>query len=370
MTDTSVQTALDLTPAVQRITKDLREAVKTLNVQEARYLVDYYYQMQEDRKRSANQERAVKDGADTEGPSGAVAWLAAQGRCMESRVRTFLDIYSGHHPLGIWARSNVGIGPVIAAGLLAHIDMAQAPTAGHIWSFAGLDPRVKWTGATETAKELEACLGGRPDKVSYEHLVMACEHFRRKPATIERYAKPLNWTTLVKALNRRPWNTPLKTLCWKIGESFCKVSGNPDAFYGKLYAEYRVEEDRRNIAGEYIQQAYDKLERFKIGKDTDAHLWYAGCLTSVNAKDIRKAESSKRMGMAKKLAGDPGSGQPMLPPAHLFARAKRRVVKLFLSHYHHVGYMLSHDGEEPPRPWALCQGGHTHFIPPPNLDKL
>ena len=329
-------TELDMSPAVQRITKDLREAVKTLTSQESRYLVDYYYQMQEDRKRSANQNRAVKDGADTEGPSGAVEWLASQGRCMESRVKTFLDIYSGHHPLGIWARANVGIGPVIAAGLLAHIDMAQAPTAGHIWSFAGLDPRVKWCAAAETAKELESCLGGRPSELTYEHVVIASNHFRRKVATVERYATPLTWTSLVKAINRRPWNTPLKTLCWKIGESFVKVSGKPDAFYGKLYVEHRVEENTRNDLGEYAQQAADKLKRFKIGKDTDAYAAYS---------------------------------QGKLPPAHLFARAKRRVVKLFLSHYHHVGYVLLH-GEEPPRPWAIEHGGHTHYIAPPHLDLL
>ena len=39
-----------------------------------------------------------------------------------------------------------GIGPVIAAGLLANIDIKQAPTVGHIWRFAGLDPTNKWIG--------------------------------------------------------------------------------------------------------------------------------------------------------------------------------------------------------------------------------
>ena len=47
-----------------------------------------------------------------------------------------------------WARSIYGIWPVLAAGLLAHIDIEQAPTVGHIWSFAGLDPTKKWQPKT------------------------------------------------------------------------------------------------------------------------------------------------------------------------------------------------------------------------------
>lgn len=324
---------IDISPAVDRITKDLRETVKVLTEQEARYLVDYYYAMQDDRKRAANQCRAVEQGADTPGVVDAIGWLQKQSLRMETRVRTFLDIYSAHQPLGQWARSNVGIGPVIAAGLLAHIDISKCQSAGAIWAFAGLDSRTLWKGPVDTAKELRQALGSKPNEVGYEHLLTACQHFRRRPETIEKHASPLTWKSLVTALSRRPWNTPLKTLCWKIGESFVKVSGNPKAFYGKYYVRYRKEEDDRNDKGEYAEQAATKLENFNIGKSTDAYASYS---------------------------------QGRLPKAHIFARAKRRVVKLFLSHYFDVGYRLLHD-REPPRPWAIEHGGHTHFIPPPNF---
>ena len=92
-----------------------------------------------------------------------------------------LDAYSGGPLAGRWARSIVGIGPIIAAGLLAHIDIKQAPTVGHVWRFAGLDPTLKWTTKT-----------------------------------------------------KRPWNGALKRLCWLIGESFTKVSNNPGDIYGKI----------------------------------------------------------------------------------------------------------------------------------------
>ena len=82
------------------------------------------------------------------------------------------------------------------------------------------------------------------------------------------------------------------------------------------------------------QQAADKLERFNIGKTTEAYAAYS---------------------------------TGFLPKAHIHERTKRRVVKLFLSHYHAVGYRLLH-GKEEPRPWVLEHGkGHTHFIEPPNL---
>ena len=93
---------------------------------------------------------------------------------------------------------------------------------------------------------------------------------------------------------KRPWNAALKTLCWKIGESFVKVSGNPGDFYGKLYAQRKLIEEQRNAAGAFAGQAAAKLKKFKIDKTTIAYQHYA--------------------------AGK-------LPPAHIHARAKRWAVK-------------------------------------------
>ena len=64
---------------------------------------------------------------------------------------------------------------------------------------------------------------------------------------------------------KRPWNAQLKVLCWKLGESFVKVSGNEKAFYGRIYKERKALEMAKNEAGEYAAQAAAKLEKFKIG---------------------------------------------------------------------------------------------------------
>lgn len=335
-------------PVVSKLTKDVKEAARLMSPREARYIVDRYYQSQEDRKRAANQERAATASGE---PNAVIGWLNKQSMAIESRIRSVLDAYSAAQPLGEWARSNLGIGPVIAAGLLAHIKMDRAPTAGHIWAFAGLDPRVKWMGADASERELWAQLSRighaitgddvKPStKVDQEIVQIACNHFRRARNTIERYSKDedgnVTLGSLCKALARQPWSAGLKVLAWKIGESFVKVSGNDKSFYGKLYVQYRLEEDEKNQAGAYGQAAQDKLEKFRIGKTTEAFKHYS-------------------------------TGK--LPPAHLFSRAKRRVVKLFLSHYWQVGYELLHK-RPAPRPWAIEHGGHTHYIPPPNWRTL
>ena len=258
-----------------RLDHDLKRAAADLGAAEARYLVDAYYLWQEQRKRSDNQVRALQEGEE---PSDVIAWAANLANRFEGRIKTLLDSYSDGSPVGRWSKSIVGIGPVIAAGLLAHIDIEKAPTVGHIWRFAGLDPTVSW----------------------------------------ERGQK-------------RPWNAELKTLCWKAGESFVKVSGRDEDVYGHIYVERKLLETERNDRGEFAEQAERKLATTKIGKATDAYKAYS--------------------------AGK-------LPPAHLHARAKRYAVKLFLAHWHHVAFEVRY-GTAPPKPYIIEHGGHTHYLAPP-----
>jgi hypothetical protein len=265
---------MDLEP-VQRLTRDIKKASGAMTVNQARYFVDAYYALQEYRKAADNQVRALVAAGE---PNEVMVWLATQAAVLEQQIRRVLDTWSDSQKAGQWAKSITGIGPVIAAGLLAHIDIRKTPTAGHIWSFAGLNPEMKW----------------------------------QKGA-------------------KRPWNANLKTLCWKIGESFVKVSGLESDIYGKVWLERKERETRMNDAGAYAEIAAARVAT--VGKTTDAYKAYA--------------------------AGK-------LPPGHIHARAKRYAVKLFLSHYHHVAYMIAFGGK-PPKPYILTQeGGHAHMIEPPN----
>ena len=220
-----------LTP-ILKLTKDLKDASRTLGKIEARFLVDAYYAMQENRIRTKHQVSTLAQPkptgeGDEEAPQRAqephdvLAWLFTQEETLEKQIRGALDIYSLSDPAGVWARSVKGIGPVIAAGLLANIDISRAPTVGHIWRFAGLDPTSVW---------------GKGQK--------------------------------------RPWNASLKRLCFLIGESFVKVSNRPDDIYGKLYKSRKEWEQERNSRQLYADQAKHSLETKKFGTDTDAYKWY------------------------------------------------------------------------------------------------
>jgi hypothetical protein len=317
----------ELEDVIDKLTRDLREAARTLSEAEARFLVDSYYQRQDDRIAAAHRLRAATEGGE---PCSAIVWLTRQSKKLEDRIKSVLDAYSDAHPLGEAVRRVVGIGPVIAAGLLAHIDIKLTPTAGHIWAFAGLDPSVKWMSTDATKKQIAKLIDSKT--VGAMGIAQVCSFFRRKPTTISRYMDgKMTVDALAKAVARRPWNTALKTLCWKAGESFVKFSGKPTCTYGLLWAEYKQQEIERNESGQYAKQAAAALEQKTYGKTTEAYKAYI---------------------------------EGRLPPAHIHRRSTRRTVKLFLSHYHEVGYKLLL-GKDAPKPWAIEHGGHEHQIPVP-----
>lgn len=266
--------------SIRRLSRDLVAASKTMSEQEARFLVDAYYLMQEDRKRAHNQVAAMEAE-----PHALVAWLAEQSRLLEGQIKRALDAYTDAQPAGVWMKSVFGIGPVLAAGLLAHIDIARAPTVGHIYSFAGIagDGQKKWEKG-----------------------------------------------------QRRPFNASLRTLCWKIGQSFMKFSNQDDCFYGRLYRERKAKYVEANERGDYAETAARSLVERNFGKTTDAF-------------------------------GYLSAGR--LPPAQIDARARRFAVKIFLSHLHTI-MIWTTTQRLPPLPYALAQQGHAHFIPIPNAEVV
>jgi hypothetical protein len=220
---------MNLEPITKLTLKDLKAAAAELTDHEARFLVDYYYIAQEDRKRSSNQVRALDKAKE---PNAVIGWLAAQSEALEEQIKKALDVYTKNHVMGAWMRQIVGIGPVISAGLLAHIDIEKAPTVGHIWRFAGLDPTSKW------------------DKGE-----------------------------------KRPWNAGLKTLCWKTGQSFMKFSGRDDCYYGHIYRERKNFEIARNERGDNKELAEQLKE--KVGKTTEAYKHFSNGLLPPGQIDAR-----------------------------------------------------------------------------------
>jgi hypothetical protein len=226
---------IDLPAVVKRLSKDLAAAARTISDAEARFLVDAYYTMQDGRIRADGQVRSIEKNPvdtgeiDAEGnpikriePHDVLTWLSDQNWVLETQVKRALARYVEGHPVGEWLTSIYGIGPVISAGLLAHIDITRAPAVGHIWRFAGLDPTLKWLPKT-----------------------------------------------------KRPWNAGLKVLCWKAGESFVKFSNKPDCYYGHVWRKRKDLYIARNEAGNYVERCKEILSTRNYKKDTDAYANYS-----------------------------------------------------------------------------------------------
>jgi ribosomal protein S14 len=374
---------LELARLLQLSRKDLREAAKRLGLNEARYIVDCYYQWQEYRIAAAGQVRALTAGTPAE-PAEALQWVQAQMVRTEDDLRAILEVWTKVEPSGMaaWARQHIGVGPVIAAGLRAHLDITRARTVGHWWRFGGLDPSNEWLGrekAEQMVREAYQATGCKAsDPPDMDVLAWLVEKTHRSMDSIVRLSKDKQGKQTRKALEaglaRRPWNASLKVLLWKLGESFVKMQNHEACFFGKVFAVRKAKETAANLRGAYADQAEAKLARYNIGKDTDAYAWYSGSLTVEAAKQILAAPAAERQGLTKKLAGAPGSGPRMLPPAHIHARAKRYAVKLFLSQYHEENYRRYYH-RLPPVPFAMEHLGHVHkaenpvpFTPVPGED--
>jgi len=202
---------------VIRLSRDMRAAAVALGDEEARFLVSSYYNLQGHRIASGNQVKAIERGGG-DVPHSVLLWLAAQNQTLEDQVKGALDVYTRGHAVGAWLRGQVGVGPVLAAGLLAHLDIKEhGATVWKWYRFAGLDPTSRWEKG-----------------------------------------------------QKRPWNAELKRVCWLLGESLCKVSGREGAFYGKLYRLRKAYETRLNESGAYREQAEARLRTRAPGGDTVA----------------------------------------------------------------------------------------------------
>lgn len=314
---------------VQKLTKDLQNASKALSDAEARYLVDMYYTTQKQRMASASQ---IRELTETNEPCNLLKWVYENNLLLEKEIKKGLHEYVKEHPIGKWLDNIAGIGPVLAAGLLAHIDITKAPTVGHIWSYAGLDPNRKWLGKEKSRALVESVIG-KEKKITEEHLIQLSNESRWGVDYLNKARNKndkLCKDELIKKISFRPWNAELKTLVWKLGQSFVKVSGKENDAYGKIYKLRKQYEIAKNEQFAYREQADYILKHKRIDKKTEAFKAYS---------------------------------QGKLPLGHIQQRSERYASKIFLSHLHHVWYK-HHYKTEPPKPYAIAILGHAHYIPP------
>lgn len=316
-----------------------------MSMEETRFVVTSYYSMQKPRIQVSNRLSSLEKAGD---PGSMLKFTLNGLKTTEENIQKILTAFSAGQPIGTWAESFPGIGPIISAGLIANIDISKAQTAGSIWRFAGYDSTNEWLGTEKARTLVNEYVPQRSvqTEVTDEKLAEIATRVNRKADALRAQAlsfqkdvKPgmenvVTKGQLVKALAKRPWNASLKQVCFHLGESFVKIAGKttkkgPDV-YGKMYADRKVLEIQRNENGDFADQAYAKANQ--VGRSTDAYKSYS----------IGK-----------------------LPPGHIHARSKRYAVKMFLSHYHHVLHEMTYN-TPPPKPFVIEHGGHAHYIKPPH----
>lgn len=359
----TVAVGLDL---VAKLDREAKAVARRLDRHSAGHLVDIYYRWQEHRMALGNQVRSLERAGE---PTDVLAHFHTQAATLEKQLVAVLGEWAAGRAEGVWAQGQLGIGPVLSAGLSAHIDIRRAPTVGHIWRFAGLDPSLEWLGK-ERAAALVAEVVPPRGTVTWDHIVTLADRVKRRPETIARLARPRPKTdlqvdlddeaaalnagvgvdlvgtgpeddgtvltapvtraNLIAALAKRPYNAFLKVLLWKVGDSFVKVSGRENAYYGQLYRQRKRQEVERNEARLFADQARATLAARNIQEKTTRACYEDG----------------------------------RLPPGRIDLRARRWTVKLFVAHWHEVAYR-DHYGKPPPEPYPVAYLGHAHVIPPP-----
>lgn len=326
-----------------RVGNALRDEARRMGRAEARYLVDTYYQMQDYRIRSQSQLRAGVQQTD-QPPMAVLDWLTGSFEDIEKGLKRLMEDFALSQPVGQWSMAQYGVGPVISAGLIAHIDITKAQTVGAIWRRAGLDPSTIWPNETEANKIIDEALQQMGLSAWDESVIpLVAEKLNRHAQNLMNIwprdretdeLKPLTRSNCVAAMKTRPYVLKLKTLCWNIGQSFMKQGGKDECFYGKLYRERKAREIELNSQGAFAAQA-------------------AGVLRDCPSHAQRSIYAEGR-----------------LPDGQIDARARRWAVKLFLSHWHEVAYW-AHYSTAPPNPYVFeyGEGEHVHRLDPPHWTR-
>lgn len=326
------------------LTKDLKKEIANVNnasMQEIRYLVDNYYQVQNKRIALQGQIRALRQEADVTGSNAFVDILEWQLKCQkiqEDGIKKALECICKTSEVGRWLMSIKAIGPVTAAGLLAYFNVEGINYATHFMSYAGLnDNNRPWLGAEKSKKIVEEVLG-KSKTITNDHLTKISARTQWKYEYLDKVCskyddkgnlKSRSKTDLIKACSKIPYNKNLKVLMFKIGESFVK-NANRGSLYGQLYQQRKALEIKLNDEGHYKDQAKAILESKNLGKETDAYKAYS---------------------------------KGKLPDAHIHRRAVRWATKIFVSHVFEEMYRV-HNNEKPESYYVFSHQGHKDYIGP------
>ena len=321
-------------PEVVSLTKDLKQKILTIghvNRSEIKACVSTFYQMQDIRKSLTEQIRSIEnnsqDGAETS--ITILRWTVKNVASIEKSLSDCMELICQTNPVGRWLLAITGIGPVLAAGCLAYFDIEGREYATQFLSYAGLNDNNRPWISREKSAAIVNDIVGNSRIITDDHVALIAaktqwsyEHIRSN-AYNEAKGK---WVKgdIVKAICMKPYNSELKSFCWKIGKSFQWNCNNEKSKYGTLFSERRVKEIAKNEALEFADQA--EIKKNFVGKSTEAYKAYS---------------------------------EGKLPKAHINNRAMRWAIKIFVSHLFEEMYRVRYD-KVPPRYYSLVKLDEEH----------
>lgn len=312
--------------------------IENISRAEIKMLVDLFYQQQDYRKALREQIRSIENenvtGNDTN--IAILDWCLKNVTILEKGIQDCLQAICESTEVGRWLLSIKGIGCVLAAGILAYLDVTRVQYATQFISYAGLnDNNRPWLGEAKSRKIVDEVMDGKK-KIDDDMVVMIAAktqwsyNYLLENAYDDQKGK---WSKdkLIKACAKIPYNKKLKVHMHKVGESFHWLMNNKESFYGKIFNERKVYETRLNEEGAYAEQAAKILEEKTFSKSTEAYKAYS---------------------------------QGKLPKAHINARALRYVQKIFISHVFEEMYRAEYDCI-PPRYYTLehMEGHYDEILP-------
>lgn len=329
----------------ERLSKGLKqEIVNIVNPDRdlIKMLVSTYYEQQKARIALRNRVRAIEKG-EKKGSMDMCNWLLKGHVVMEVGCKQALELILQHSEIGQWLLQITGIGPVIAAGCLAHFNIEGRQYASQFISYAGLnDNNVPFIGRVGAEKAMKEVLKMFPAEVDNDTFTdeMAIEFTKLIGRRFE-YIREHGWdsvnsrwdkTGMIAAAAKIPYNATLKMLMWKIGQSFFMNCHNEKSMYGAIYVNRKIYESKKNDALEYKDQAEKALRDKNYGKDTTAYSEYI---------------------------------QGRLPKQHIDMRARRYAVTKFVSHLFEEMYRV-HNNKQPPVYYILANepDKHKDILPP------
>lgn len=212
--------------------KTLQSSQENITTKELEYLIERYYQVQKHRIAMGNEVFQLEQ----EGSNPVTLnYYGQRFKEVEDEIAKTIEKAIKNHEMYDWLKQIKGIGPILGAALVAFIDIERAEHASSVWKYCGLAPDQK----REKGKKLD-------------------------------------------------YNPFMKTIAWKIGESFVKTKGVYRGIYDTSRAYYDVKFPEKQLVTD---------EKGKAKLSRTGQKWYK------------------------------------YTDGHKYAMAKRRTVKLFLSHF-------------------------------------